>query len=209
MRNKKGFTLLEVLIALVVFAILATITSSAMYYAFNTRSRVTIQADRLVTLQLAITLIERDVEQVTNRAVRGNEMRLFPTFIGKENYMELTRGGLTNPNSTEKRSTMKRIAILCDQHQLIRRSWPTLDSVTRENYEDKVLLQDVDRCQFGYLNKANDVLSEWHASTLVGNKSVPTPLPRAVRLNLSLSDWGQASFLFILPEGLYGDTQEK
>ena len=53
MTRVKGFTLIEILIALTVFAILATITSSTLYYAFNTRTRVNEQSERLSTLQLA------------------------------------------------------------------------------------------------------------------------------------------------------------
>ncbi|KTD52380.1 type II secretory pathway protein LspJ [Legionella rubrilucens] len=205
MKKNAAFTLLEILIALTVFAILATITSSAMYYAFNTRSRVTVQAERLMTLQLALTLIERDIQQVANRAVHDSEVRLLPAFIGRNNYMELTRGGLTNPNSSDKRSTLKRIALLCDKQQLIRRSWPVLDTLKRKEYDDKVLLQQVVGCQLAYLNDQLQVLPEWRANAMPAGRKTSS-LPKAVQLTLTLSDWGKASFLFILPEGLYAET---
>lgn len=205
MNKKAAFTLLEILIALTVFAILATITSSAMYYAFTTRSRVTLQAERLMALQLAVTLVERDIQQVANRAVRDNEMHVLPAFIGRNIYMELTRGGLTNPNSSDKRSTLKRIALLCDKQQLIRRSWPVLDTMKRKDYDDKVLLEQVTGCQLAYLNEQLQVLPEWRANAMPGSHKM-APLPKAVQLTLRLSDWGKASFLFILPEGLYGET---
>lgn len=198
-----AFTLIEVLIALVVFAILATITSSAMYYAFTTRSRVTEQAERLMTLQLAITLIERDIQQIANRPTRGDQMHLSPAFTGEKEYVEMTRGGLTNPGSSEKRSTMKRIAILCRNGQLIRRSWPVLDTPKRSNFEDRVLLDSITDCQFAYLDESLQVLSEWRAPANLANTMTQPSLPKAVKLALTLKDWGKASFLFVLPEGLY------
>ncbi|NYQ85965.1 GspJ family T2SS minor pseudopilin variant LspJ, partial [Escherichia coli] len=69
MIKNKGFTLIEILIALTVFAILATITSSTLYYAFNTRTRVNAQAERLNALQLAISIIQQDTSQTVERAI--------------------------------------------------------------------------------------------------------------------------------------------
>lgn len=202
MNKNEGFTLLEVLIALAVFAILSTITASAMYHAFSTRTRVSEQAERLVTLQLAITLIERDTQQMINRAIRSNEMALLPAFIGQKNYLEMTRGGVINPNSSEKRSTLKRMALLCQNNQLIRRSWAVLDSNQRKSYVDKVLLTDLSECRFAYLNDSLQVLPEWLASSLPQNNQSPS-LPKAIQLSLKMEHWGKASFLFIIPTGLY------
>ncbi|WP_058522795.1 GspJ family T2SS minor pseudopilin variant LspJ [Legionella birminghamensis] len=202
MSNKQGFTLIEILIALVVFAVLATLTSSAMYYAFNTRSRVTEQAERLSELQMAIIMIERDTEQVITRPVRGNEMRLFPAFTGQPLYIELTRGGLTNPFSVEKKSSMSRVAWLCKDGKLVRRNWDVLDTTNRNNYHDKTMLVNVKTCKFGYLDQNLQILSEWREANVTSPGNTPV-LPKAVQLKITLSDWGNASFLFILPEGLY------
>ena len=193
MNNSNGFTLLEILIALAVFAILATLTSSALYYAFNTRARVTAQTDQLTNLQLAISLLERDTAQMVNRSIRSNEMHLFPAFIGQKEYTEFTRGGLANPNSLEKRSTLTRVGLLCRDNQLIRRSWPSLDPVNKEQYEDKILLKDLGKCQFAYLNKTLQVLPQWHDSA--GEVEQVEPLPKAVQLNLTIKEWGKMSFL--------------
>lgn len=204
MNRLQGFTLLEILIALVVFAILASLTSSAMYNAFHTQKHVAQQAERLNTLQLAITLIERDTEQAVERAVRGNEMHIFPPFVGQAQYLEFTRTGIANPQATEKRSTLQRIAYLCKDHQLIRRSWETLDTVDRNRYEDRPILDDLEDCQFAYLNDNLQVLPEWFANALQQNQR-KEPFPKAIQLSLTLKNWGKMSFLLIIPEALYSD----
>jgi general secretion pathway protein J len=204
--NNKGFTLIELLIALAVFAILATITSSSMYYAFNTRARVTEQAERLASLQLAITMIERDTAQAINRPIRGNEMHLFPAFVGQPDNLELTRAGFANPDSVEKRSNLKRVALLCRDNQLLRRSWDALDPVNRDNYEDKILLSDITTCKFAYLNQNLQVLSEWFEDAF-GQDQKSESLPKAIQLTLALKSWGDATFLFILPKALYADKK--
>ena len=60
---------------------------------------------------MPISLIQQDTRQTVERAIRGNEMRLFPAFLGQTNYLEFTRDGNVNPGSIEKRSTLKRVAL--------------------------------------------------------------------------------------------------
>lgn len=205
MNKLKGFTLIEILIALMVFAILATITSSTLYYAFNARTRVNLQAERLNTLQLAISLMQQDTSQIVERAIRGNEMRLFPVFVGQEKYLELTRDGMINPKSLEKRSTLKRIALVCQKDQLVRRTWASLDPKDRNAYEDKVLLDNLKSCNFKYLNQTLQVLSEWREQA-VSQDQRKEPFPKAIQVNLILNDWGEMNLLFIIPEALYGPS---
>ncbi|WP_305884783.1 GspJ family T2SS minor pseudopilin variant LspJ [Legionella sp. 27cVA30] len=201
--NRGGYTLIEILIALAVFAILAIITASAMYYAFDTRNRVNLQAERLNILQLALSIIARDIEQCAERPIRGNELHVFSAYIGQSNYTEFTRGGLINPNAMEQRSTLKRIAYLCRDGQLIRRSWEALDTPQRSHYEDKVLLDNLTQCKFAYLNRNRQILTEWRENAVSQNQK-REPLPTAVQFTLNLQEWGEMSLLFIVPEALYG-----
>jgi general secretion pathway protein J len=200
--NSKGFTLIEILIALTIFAIVATITSSSLYYAFTTRTRVTAQMDQLSTLQLTISLLQQDISQTVPRAVRGNEMHLFPAFIGRPEYVEFTRDGNNNPKSAEQRSTLKRIAWLCLNGSLIRRSWNRLDPINRNVHQDQILLHQVKQCHFNYLNQALQVLHEWRPEAVTQNQKLE-PLPKAVQINMTLNHWGEMNLLFIIPEALY------
>ncbi|RUR08280.1 GspJ family T2SS minor pseudopilin variant LspJ [Legionella sp. km772] len=202
MIRSKGFTLLEILIALTIFAILATITSSSLYYAFTTREKVNLQADRLNALQLAVSIMQQDTSQIVDRAIRGNEMRLFPVIVGQPEYMEFTRDGLTNPKSINKRSSLKRVAFACLEGKLIHRTWSTLDSIDRNKYQDKVLIDNLDECHFSYLNHNLQSLPEWREQALSLDQRAET-FPTALQISLSLKDWGKMSLLFIVPEALY------
>ena len=199
-----GFTLLEILVALTVFAILATITSSAMYNAFNTRSKVTAQADRLNTLEMTMALLQPDTQQIVERSIRGNELHVFPPFTGLHDYLEFTRGGEVNPSGQEQRSTLKRIAYLCRNHQLIRRSWEALDTTNRNQYQDKILFDHLNQCQFSYLAHNHQVLTEWREYALKQNQRKES-LPTAIQFSMNLSGWGKISLLFIIPEALYAE----
>lgn len=205
MRNKSGFTLIEILLALMVFAILATITSTSLYNAFNARSQVTLQAERLNQLQMAVSIIQQDTEQILPRAVRGNEMRLFPVFIGQPQNLEFTRDGLINPKSMEKRSTLQRIELVCQNDKLKRRTWESLDAKDRAIYEEKILVDNLTGCNFKYLNQSLQVLNEWREQAVAQNQR-QEPFPKAIQLNMTLKDWGEFNLLFIIPEALYAPT---
>lgn len=206
MNNKAGFTLIEILIALSIFAILATITTSTLYYAFTSRARMTEHAERLTNLQLAISLITRDTIQVVERPIRSTDMRQYPAFIGQPKYLELTRNGMANPQSLEKRSTLKRVGLVCQGSQLLRRSWDALDPIKIEKYEDRILLDNLVKCQFNYLNQNLQVLPEWHASALTQNQKSET-MPKAIQLVITLNDWGSTVFLFPLPKAIYANNK--
>ena len=197
-----GFTLIEILIALAVFAILATITSSVLYNAFTTRTRVNEQSERLNELQLAISLIQQDTSQTVERPIRSNDMRLLSAFIGQTSYVEFTRDGDVSPGNIEKRSTLKRVAYVCQQGALIRRTWSTLDRINQNIYEDKSLLTRLTHCHFGYLNQNLQILPEWREQAVGSNQS-KEPFPKAIQVNMTLQDQGEITLLFILPGALY------
>ncbi|MFA6304048.1 MAG: GspJ family T2SS minor pseudopilin variant LspJ [Legionella sp.] len=202
MKTAKGFTLIEVLIALSIFAILATLTSSSLYYAFNNRARVNAQAEQLNNLQLAISIMQQDTLQAVDRSIRGNDMHTFPGFIGQANYFELTRGGIVNPDSLEQRSTLKRIALVCENNQLVHRTWESLDTLDRNVHNDKVLLSNLSACNFKYLNQSLQMLNEWRAQALAQDQT-KEPLPKAIQVNVTLKEWGEMNLLFIIPGALY------
>ncbi|WP_133135451.1 GspJ family T2SS minor pseudopilin variant LspJ [Legionella rowbothamii] len=205
MKKKSGFTLIEVLIALAVFAILASITSSTLYYAFNTRTRVNEQSERLSALQLTISIVQQDISQTAERAIRGNDMRLFPIFIGRPDYVEFTRDGDVNPGSVEKRSSLKRVALVCQNNSLLRRTWDTLDPFDRNTHADKVLVSNLSDCHFGFLNQSLQVFPEWRADAVNQDQNKES-LPKAVQINLTVKKLGELNLLFTIPGALYANS---
>lgn len=200
--KKFGYTLVEVMIALAVFAILSVATATAIYHAFNTRAQLNVQSERLNTIRMAIALIQRATQQVVVRNVRGSDMRLFPAFVGNNNYFEFTTGGETNPNATLLKSTLKRVAFICQNHQLKRRSWVSLDTAYRKQYQDSILIGSLQRCSFAYLANNRQILDEWRENPVKQNQKLE-PVPMAIKITLTLKDNQELSLLFALPSGLY------
>jgi general secretion pathway protein J len=197
--NNRGFTLIEIVIAIAIFAIIASISSSILYQSFQIKERSVIQSNKINNLQLAISLLDKDFKQVIERPVRGNEMHLFPSFIGQKDYVEFTRGGAVNPMSSEKRSTLKRIAYLCKNGRLVRRVWAKLDTPNRDIYHDTTMLHNLNKCSFAYIGLHQNIVPTWYQySSRKNNKTINTPLPKAVQLTIKINGLGGSKFAFML-----------
>ena len=197
-----GYTLIEVIIALTVFAIIAVLAVSAMYQVFDMRTRLNLQAEQLNNLQLGITLITRDSEQIIARAIIGENMKLMPIFSGDTHYLEFSRGGLFNPMAIKSHSSLARIAYLCINNTLVRRSWASLDDPYRTKFRDKTIFTNLEACEFAYMNHERKFLANWEGSNLKHNSE---SLPIALQFKLKIAYWGKISLLFIIPVALYAN----
>lgn len=181
MKNK-GFTLIEILIALAVFAIIASFTASILSQVLQIKEQSKEQISKINNLQLAIALLSKDIKQIVNRSVRGNQMHLFPSFIGQSDYVEFTRGGNVNPGFIENRSTLIRVAYICKNQNLIRRIWLVLDTPDRDRYHDTIMLDSLKKCEFAYIGMHNNIQPNWYQYTINrGRQTITTPLPEAVQ----------------------------
>lgn len=204
LRTTQGFTLLEILVALAIFAILALITSQALKVAFRTKEILFKQTSELSQLELGFALLIADVNQITARPVLGNEMHLFPAFIGQPDYVEFTRSD--QAIVTIKQPPFVRIAYLCKQNKLIRRRFNQLDSQDRKQFLDQTLFEGLSVCRFSYLNATLDVLPLWRSGAIKQNQQIE-PLPKAIQVTIEHSTFGNMANLFIIPEALYAHNE--
>ncbi|MDF1683373.1 MAG: type II secretion system minor pseudopilin GspJ [Legionellaceae bacterium] len=199
--TKQGYTLIEVIIALAIFAILGTISVGLLGRSFDTSARLKAKIDPLAELQLAVARMNRDITQIVERGTSS--------FIGQTNYAEFVRGGLVNPDEDEAKSTLKRVALLCDNNsELVRKTWTRVDPLNPDDFQEQALLHHIDSCEFSYLGTDNTWVSEWpmapEESTASPSKKQP-PFPRAIKLNLTLENFGDIPLLFVVPGGSRGN----
>lgn len=200
--KQRGFTLIEILIALAVFAIIASFTSYILAQSFQVDKRLKIQREQKHKIELALILLRRETQQIINRPVRGNEQSLFPGFIAHADTLEFTRNGDVNPNAAVQRSTLKRVAYLCYGSKLIRRTWNLLDSPDRRQFRSQVLLDHVKSCGFTYMDYKHQSHSEW--KIIAGDKKDQlSPLPTSIICHLNLDNFGKVDIVLPLPTGFY------
>ena len=200
--NQRGFTLIEVIIALAVFAIIASFTSYILAQSFNIDKQLKTQSMRNHQIELAMVLLRRETTQIINRPVRGNEQSLFPALIAHADGVEFTRSGDINPNAIAQRSTLKRVAYLCYGSKLIRRTWPLLDSPDRRQFHSQVILDHLNACGFTYMDAKHHPHTEWKMRPRDRSKQL-SPLPTSIVCHLSLEKAGTLDIVLPLPTGFY------
>lgn len=190
--NIKGFTLLEILIALFIFTILSMMLVGALHNIIGISSGTERNAEQLRKLQIALLMVSRDVEQTLDRPIINAGGKQEAAFIGTPRGFVLTHAGIANPISLLK-STLQRAGYEWHDQALWRITWPVVDQAPQTKPHERRLL-DVEKMSFEYLDKNGKFQSIWPA---VGQGQ--EVLPKAVRITLSIVNWGRLSQLYIIP----------
>lgn len=83
MRSNRGFTMLEMIVAIAIFAIIAAISYSALNNFLDARAHINSRNERLRALQTMFVLLEQDLRYAVNRTVRNEYGDVEPAFIGR------------------------------------------------------------------------------------------------------------------------------
>jgi general secretion pathway protein J len=124
--RQRGFSLIELLVALAVFATMAALAYGGLDSIARTRAELGRQQDAFRDLMRGVGLIERDLRQAIARPVRGNYGEPLPALTGNSGHIEFTRTGFANPQA-EPRSNLERVLYEFDDDALKRGVYPVLD----------------------------------------------------------------------------------
>jgi general secretion pathway protein J len=106
MRRVTGFTLVELLVALVISAIIAVIGYRALDEAIRSRQEVDEQSARLIAVQQALRTIEQDVELLQARPIRQpTGDGYLPAFMSAPNAGSTLSSSTTSTGSSSSGST--------------------------------------------------------------------------------------------------------
>lgn len=203
-RQQAGFTLLELLVALSIFAVMSVMIFGGLTEVLTVRSATDKYTKRLTELQLAFMHFGRDTRQLINRGVRGqfgNKLGpLISNQIGRYK-IELTKSGYSNPGK-RNRSTLQRIAYGLDDNKLYRYRWLVLDRAADSEPVRVLLLDNVTAFNLRFLATSKSSVSGQ------GNNWVTTwpleedknGLPKLVEVTFELEDWGRFTRVYALPE---------
>lgn len=219
-KRERGFTLLEILIALFIFTIVALIMTKSLHSTLTTQEATEQVAEQLAATQTALLLLSRDLEQALERPISDQEGRLEGPFLGTRSSLTLTHGGFANPDGGLQSSSLQRTRYRFEKDQLIRDTWDQLDQAPRVLPHRRILLSGIKELSFSYLDGKNVFQPFWppdgesykapvlrqQASTPV-DKAVETlqgvfaaKLPRAVEIRLTLQHGGQLQQIYLLPQ---------
>lgn len=199
-KYSRGFTLLEVLLAMAITAMVAVMAYAALSTAIGAAERHGEMVQRLGEVQTAIGWIVRDLRQSVQRPVKDARDDVRPALIGgnddSEELLELTHSGWDNPRG-QRRSALQRVHYRLDaDHNLWRDHWLVLDRIDDEDHLQQVkLLTGVQSFKVRFLKgdtqnvSANPLGGEW-IEQWPAAKGDTEKMPLAVQFDIDIEGIG-------------------
>jgi len=218
----EGFTLLELLVALFIAAIMFAMGYGAINQALRSRGSIRRHQQDLVQLESAMSIMEQDFVQLAPRPVRdplgegylpclqGSPMSdssgsadaaasdPSDTSDTSAPLVVLTRNGWSNPTGLQ-RSELERVAYVLDNGTLVREHWNVLDATLASTPVKRNLLKHLRGVSFRYLSPQRSWVDTWPPAPL--NIGSPQDLefrwrPLAVQVTLDTRQWGKITRIF-------------
>jgi general secretion pathway protein J len=197
----RGFTLIELMVALFIAAVMFAIGYGAIRQGLTTHDALKAQQAHLLELQTAVRVLEQDFVQLAPRPVRqavGDEPAqpaLQGSPPGTQPMVQFTRDGWANPAGLQ-RTGLQRVAYLVEDGTLKREYWNVLDPTLASTTTKRNLLTHVKSVSFRYMDVNHVWQEQWPpvtSTTLVGTMLELTlrERPIAVEITLDTEDWGK------------------
>ncbi|MFC6438634.1 type II secretion system minor pseudopilin GspJ [Bowmanella sp. JS7-9] len=184
----RGFTLIEALVAIAIFALIGLGAYTVEKNVLDSNEVSSVQFEQLVALQRAMLTIEQDLRQVVPRSMQLDDntrvqgIVISDDLLGSQaDAIAFVRAGRYNPNLMLPRSTVQPVAYRLYDNQLQRLSSNYVDNVSGHEPKVKVLLSDIEDFQVDAITADDKTESNWP----------PGALPAAVRLTIVSQTFGE------------------
>ncbi len=209
----RGFTLVEVLIALAITALVSAIAYSSLSRVLDGMESTRRITSRTYEVNRAWMILSRDLAQFVARPIRDEFGAVEPALQGgpaARFALSFTRTGWHNPNGVA-RSNLQRVNYRLEDNTLWRDIYPVLDRAPDTEPLSAMLLEGVESLEFGFLDALGNVQTvndsvqletrDWPESWVADTSNPDAELapPVALEVRLTLGDWGEMRRLYALP----------
>ena len=199
--KQQGFTLLELLIASIIFAIMAVMAYGGLDNVMSNSESAQQALKRLQQIQQSVSVLNRDFSQIVPRPIRdefGTPQPFLTAGNNIDNLIELSRGGRVNPANL-LRSSLLRIAYQFDDEKLVRLQWPQMDRAQETEAKTTVLLDNLDEVTIRFLDQNAEWQEQWpplNATSVAGSDNTTELV--GIEIILQLKDWGEIRRLYAM-----------
>jgi len=192
-----GFSLLEVLVALSIFAVIGLGANQLLRTVIDSNQAVKRSNAQTGRTMTAMALIERDLRQIVPRISRDEYGdSLPPIVVGDDtDLLTFTRTGWSNPLN-RPRSSLQRVMYRWEENRLERHFWLVLDLAEDSEPQRQVLMEGVDSVSFNLIPKEDEDELSLQLEPQMDR------LPAAVEIILTLEGRGDIRRIFPLVTAL-------
>ena len=185
--RQRGFTLLEVIVALAIFAILSTLSYRALSALIETRERVMQETRKWREVMLFFSHVEQNVRQHVGRSMRDAQGESRAEWLGRINLasqdearLEFSRLGAADRSGFL--ADTRRIGYRLKAGLIEEMIWPAMDLAPNSTPAAYPVLGNVKTLDLHYLvGDGNRWVDEWPL-----HEAKPRPCPDAVEMTVTL-----------------------
>lgn len=194
-----GFTLVELLVALTIFAVMSIAAYRGLSTMLDARARIELENHKWRIMALFFARLENDIDAFRKRPARSIADLMLPPLSGNtlavgedDAHLAFTRGGYSGQE--DKLSAPQRVGYRWRQGQVEILSWANLDQAPRSRPEIYRALGDVSKFELRYL----DLAGNWHLQWPLPGQPENLP-PSALEVSLTLLSGETVKRVFALP----------
>lgn len=196
--QQRGFTLVEILVAMSIFSIIGLIGWSMLSNATTYSEQMEAASDELFEVQKAVWLISRDLQQVAHRPIRnavGETDESITSLIPGEllSFTHYQDNSLPGYPRVQLQRISYRLAANENSETggqaLYRDIWPVLDRGAQSQPQPQLLLQGVGSVSFRFIDSSGQNSAYWPPAA--EEQSPLDNLPAAVYILLESSRYGK------------------
>lgn len=189
-QKTRGFTLIEVIVALSIFAVLSVVGYKGLNSLIQTKERLALEDDKWQQLVLFFDRVELDVKQSVNRPVRGRDGSLEPAWIGRPSYAgeygaQLVFSRFGDSEQIGFLMDTRRIGYRLHEGAVELLIWPSLDAAPNAKPELFKVLPHVAQITLSYLTQDGRLVNVWPQNLVLSEPQsfAPSALQMAIKLD--------------------------
>jgi len=203
--QNRGFTLIEILVAMAIFTIIGLASTGVLTSVINSDQLSSERFEKLEELQRAMLTMERDILQIVPRTARVNSGSASAVISGGEDVLDsdadglgFVRVGWYNPQMLLPRSTLQAVGYRIQENQLQRLYGNYVDNVIGYEPKVKILMSDIEDFRVTFLTNAGQLEEpeEWNETYASGT------LPIAISITIVSKTFGEIRREFMLANGV-------
>ena len=159
--SRKGFTLIEIMIAVGIFAVISAIIFPIVIKTINTNAAIEKRSGEIASLQRMFVFMENDFRYMVQRTIRDplDGLSFDPSFAVDTDDNELIKFFTLLPDANTGESQTRLVAWALDGDKLQRKTWYSISPYTDEEPRLATVVEDIESIELRFAEEKDENLS--------------------------------------------------